>query len=70
MLRTINRVIMTLFPREWRKRAQHKRRSEAAKKAWSARKRKTDHQAALDRIEKCYQMADQDVKAIKESANV
>lgn len=39
MLRTINRVMMTLFPREWRKRASHKRRSEAAKKAWETRKK-------------------------------
>jgi len=37
----MHRWILSLLPREWRKRAQHKRRSEAAKKAWRTRKLET-----------------------------
>jgi hypothetical protein len=37
---TVWRRILSLMPREWRRRTQHKRCSEAARRAWVTRKAK------------------------------
>lgn len=56
--------LMSLLPREWRKRKQHARRSEAAKKAWRTRKSKAIHAAVLAHDPQSYQQ----YKHIREEA--